>query len=347
MVILDCNEFKCSSFVGSHMPNRQQKTLDEPVYRSGAVARLTGIPVQTLRVWERRYKIVGPRQSASGQRLYAPAEVARLAVIKQLVDSGHAIGSIAMLGLDQLRAMFEQISHATPTPPRHTGLVAMNALPQVRVAIVGEALNLRVADQQLAAVQVVATSPNAALAGKALRGVTADVLLIELPTLQRETAQTIRSLAQQVGARRIVVEYGFGSQRNEQELRAMGCSLMHAPLNIEQFEALCGAPFAGFRPGELAALPTIDAAAPRRFDNKALAELSIKSVKLNCECPHHIADLLIHVGNFETYSAECENSSPADAALHHYLKEVAGNARAMLEVALVRVAEAEGLPLPA
>ena len=307
------------------MPNRQQKTLDEPVYRSGAVARLTGIPVQTLRVWERRYKIVGPRQSASGQRLYAPAEVARLAVIKQLVDSGHAIGSIAMLGLDQLRAMFDQISHAIPTPPRHTGLVAMNALPQVRVAIVGEALNLRVADQQLAAVQIVATSPNAALAGKALRGVTADVLLIELPTLQRETAQTIRSLAQQVGARRIVVEYGFGSQRNEQELRAMGCSLMHAPLNIEQ----------------------LDAAAPRRFDNKALAELSIKSVKLNCECPHHIADLLIHVGNFETYSTECENSSPADAALHHYLKEVAGNARAMLEVALVRVAEAEGLPLPA
>ncbi|MDP1674206.1 MAG: MerR family transcriptional regulator [Burkholderiales bacterium] len=328
------------------MSNHQQKTPEEPIYRSGAVARLTGIPVQTLRVWERRYKIVGPRQSTSGQRLYAPAEVARLAVIKQLVDSGHAIGSIAMLGIDQLRAMLDQISHATPTPPRHAGQVTTGARIPVRVAIVGEALSLRVAHHQLTALQVVGTSPNVALAGEVLRGVTSDVLLIEFPTLQRETLQTIRSLAQQLCARRIVVEYGFGSQRNEQEMRALGWSLVHAPLDIEQLESLCGAPPAVFRPGEPAALPPVDAAASRRFDNRALAELSVTSVKLNCECPHHIADLLIRLGNFETYSAECESSSPADAALHHYLKEIAGNARAMLEIALVRVAEAEGLPLP-
>ena len=192
------------------MPNRQQKTLEEPVYRSGAVARLTRIPVQTLRVWERRYKIVGPRQSATGQRLYSPAEVARLTVIKQLVDSGHAIGSIASLGLDQLRAMLDRISRAASAPSPQAGQAAKNAMPPVRVAIVGEALNLRVAHHHLAALQVVATSPNAALAGEALFGVTADTLLIELPTLQRETPQMIRSLAQQLGARRIVVEYGFG-----------------------------------------------------------------------------------------------------------------------------------------
>jgi len=60
----------------------------------------------------------------------------------------------------------------------------------------------------------------------------------------------------------------------------------------------------------------------------------------------HLSELLVRLGNFETYSADCESSSPADTALHHYLKEIAGNARAMLEAALVRVAEAEGLPLP-
>ncbi len=320
------------------MANRQQKTLEEPVYRSGAVARLTGIPVQTLRVWERRYKIVGPRQSATGQRLYSPAEVARLAVIKQLVVSGHAIGSIASLGPGQLRAMLDKVSRATSPAPQQAGQAAKNALPPVRVAIVGEALNLRVAHHHLAALQVVATSPNAALAGEALRGVTADTLLIELPTLQRETPQTIRALAQQLGARHIVVEYGFGPQRVEQELRALGCRLVHAPLEIERLESLCGAP--------PAALPPIDPAAKRRFDNKALAQISTTSVKLKCECPHHLCELLVRLGNFETYSAECESSSPADTALHQYLKEVAGHARAMLEVALVRAAEAEGLALP-
>ena len=320
------------------MANRQQKTLEEPVYRSGAVARLTGIPVETLRVWERRYKIVGPRQSATGQRLYSPAEVARLALIKQLVVSGHAIGSIASLGLAQLRTMLDKVSRATSPPPQQAGQAAKNAMPLVRVAIVGEALNLRVAHRHLAALQVVATSPNIALAGEALRGVTADTLLIELPTLQRETPQTIRALAQQLGVRHIVVEYGFGPQRVEQELRALGCRLVQAPLEIDQLESLCGAP--------PAALPQIDPAATRRFDNKALAQISTTSVKLKCECPHHLCELLVRLGNFETYSAECESSSPADTALHHYLKEVTGHARAMLEVALVRAAEAEGLPLP-
>jgi hypothetical protein len=57
--------------------------------------------------------------------------------------------------------------------------------------------------------------------------------------------------------------------------------------------------------------------------------------------------LLIRLGNFETYSAECESRSPADAALHHYLKEVTGNARALLEDAMVRVVQAEGISLPA
>ena len=54
----------------------------------------------------------------------------------------------------------------------------------------------------------------------------------------------------------------------------------------------------------------------------------------------------MRLGDFETYSAECESSSTTDTALHQYLKDVSGNARAMLEVALLRVAEAEGLALP-
>ena len=328
------------------MPSREQETLEEPVYRSGAVARLTGIPVQTLRVWERRYKIVGPRLSATGQRLYAPSEVARLAVIKQLVDSGHAIGSIAALALDQLRAMFDKVSTAAPPAARHAGQTARNARPAVRVAIVGETLALRVAQHRFSELQVVATSPNVALAGAALAGVTADALIIELPTLQRETAQMIGSLAEHLGARQIVVEYGFGTQRVLKELRALGCSLVHAPMDIDRLESLCGAQVASFHAGKPAVLPPLDPAAARRFDNKALAQIATTAVKLECECPHHLCELLVRLGNFETYSAECENSSPADTVLHHYLKEVAGNARAMLEVALVLVCEAEGLTVP-
>ena len=35
-----------------------------PRYRSSAAARMVNIPVATLRVWERRYQVVGPQQAA-------------------------------------------------------------------------------------------------------------------------------------------------------------------------------------------------------------------------------------------------------------------------------------------
>ncbi|MBK8119978.1 MAG: MerR family transcriptional regulator [Sulfuritalea sp.] len=329
------------------MPDNQQARAEALRYRSGAVARLTGIPVQTLRVWERRYKIVGPRKSTTGQRLYSPEEVARLTLIKQLVVAGHAIGSIAALDMDLLQAMRDKAARAAMDLPRATAANATEKLPPVRVAIVGDALAMRVEHYRLPALHVVATSPNAARAGEALQGVMADALLIELPTLQRETPRLVRSLAQQVGARHVVVEYGYGPQRFEQELRSLGFLLAHAPLNIEQLESLCDVLPAPPRAAPPASLPPIDPAPPRRFDNRMLAEISMASVALNCECPRHITDLLVRLNNFETYSAECESRSPADAALHHYLKEVTGSARALLEEALAHVVAAEGISMPA
>jgi MerR family transcriptional regulator, light-induced transcriptional regulator len=325
------------------MPVNQHAETPLPTYRSGAVARLTGIPVETLRVWERRYKLVGPRQSATGQRLYSEEEVARLTIIKQLVDSGHAIGSIATLKSEQLKAMLDKAARATPRP---AGVIAERFTPPLRLAVVGLALGLRLERHSLPALQIVATSPNVAHAIETLLDTTADILIVGLPTLQSETAQAIRSLAQQLGARRIVVEYGFGSTRVEQELRAAGCRLVRAPINMDQVQSLCRVSAAAPQTSTNIPAAQIDTVAPRRFDNKTLAEIAMTSVVLNCECPHHIVDLLVQMGNFETYSAECKNRSPADAALHQYLEQVAGNARILLETALERVAEAEGIALP-
>ena len=65
-----------------------------------------------------------------------------------------------------------------------------------------------------------------------------------------------------------------------------------------------------------------------------------------CECPHHVAELLMQLSRFEAYSAQCEHRSPADAELHAYLGSVAADARASLEAALEQVALHEGLLLP-
>ena len=117
-------------------------------------------------------------------------------------------------------------------------------------------------------------------------------------------------------------------------------------MNMDELSTLCGVMHPHVEPSGSLALKHTHDVPPRRFDNKTLAEIATTSVALNCECPHHIADLLVRLGNFETYSAECENTSPADAALHQYLAQITGNARAMMEIALERVAEAEGIVLP-
>lgn len=321
------------------MASNQQLAAERPSYRSGAVARLTGIPVETLRVWERRYNIVGPRQSAKGQRLYSPREVTRLTVIKKLVDSGYAIGSVAALDMEALQLMLNEAVAAASPVAGFGATGAMGTIAPLRVAVVGDALSLRLERHRLPTLTVVASSANLALAAQATPKAKADVLLVELPTLQHETPQAIRALAQQLGAQQIAVVYGFGPRQVEQELTGLGYRLIRSPLDIDQLQALLGLPPA-------AAMAQIGTVAPRRFDNKALAEITLASVALHCECPHHLADLLMRLGNFETYSAECESRGPADAALHHYLSEVAGSARTLLEAALARVAEAEGLALP-
>jgi hypothetical protein len=83
-----------------------------------------------------------------------------------------------------------------------------------------------------------------------------------------------------------------------------------------------------------------------RFDERTLAQLAQISTTVRCECPRHVVDLLLSLRAFERYSAECENRSPADAELHRQLGRYAGSARALFEEAFVRVAQAEGIPLP-
>ena len=89
-----------------------------------------------------------------------------------------------------------------------------------------------------------------------------------------------------------------------------------------------------------------DEAPLRRYDDAALTTIAGLSPTIACECPRHVAELLIQLSNFETYSADCTNRSPADAQLHAYLQRVASASRSLFETALERVARHEGLTLP-
>src|SRR5689334_9647619 len=71
-------------------------------YPIRAVSRLTGIGIDTLRAWERRYGAVTPTRDDRG-RMYSEADVARLRLLSGAVEQGHSIGRLAALRDDQLR----------------------------------------------------------------------------------------------------------------------------------------------------------------------------------------------------------------------------------------------------
>jgi DNA-binding transcriptional MerR regulator len=58
------------------------------IYSIGAVARMLGVPAQTLRAWEERYQQIVPARSGGGQRLYSRDQVDQLSFIRNQIEQG-------------------------------------------------------------------------------------------------------------------------------------------------------------------------------------------------------------------------------------------------------------------
>lgn len=69
------------------------------------VERETGIAKDTLRVWERRYGFPDPVRGPTGDRLYPDTQIARLRLIKRLLDSGHRPGQLMKFDSPALEAL--------------------------------------------------------------------------------------------------------------------------------------------------------------------------------------------------------------------------------------------------
>lgn len=78
---------------------------ETPKYLIGAVTKLTGLSVDVVRVWERRYGAVHPARSDGGTRLYSDADVLRLRRLRRAVERGHSISQAARLSEGELDEM--------------------------------------------------------------------------------------------------------------------------------------------------------------------------------------------------------------------------------------------------
>jgi DNA-binding transcriptional MerR regulator len=87
---------------------------DPALLRIGEVSKRAGVSPELLRAWERRYGLLEPTRSAGGLRLYSPADVARVRLMRRLIADGFAAAEAAALARGD----------ATPRAPDESALDA-------------------------------------------------------------------------------------------------------------------------------------------------------------------------------------------------------------------------------
>jgi DNA-binding transcriptional MerR regulator len=325
-------------------------------HRSGAVAHMLRMPVATLRVWERRYGLTQPALSPSGQRLYSSDDVRRLALVKQLTDLGHAIGSLAPLDMTQLQRVASTHAQAMAVTQKGERLDATCSPPPRawRLVVIGAALGARLQRSALLRrigrpVELLGPFDDAAQAAAALRGADFDALLVHEPQLHEGWLASMDAAAPAFARVPRAVLYGFAAEPVCDALAAAGTALLREP----QPDAVVAQWLRSLSTAAAAPQTTADqlmrsteSLPPRRWDDAALIEFAGVSSTIACECPRHVAELLVQLSHFEAYSAECAHRNAADAELHAYLRQIVATSRARFEAALEHVALHEGLLLP-
>ena len=194
------------------------------------------MPVATLRVWERRYGLTQPELTPSGQRLYSADDVRRLALIKQLTDLGHAIGSLAPLDMPQLQRVAATHAQALAATQSDERSDAAHAPPvrAWRLAVIGAALGTRLQRPALLRrlgrpVVLLGPFDDVAQAAAALQGSQLDALLFHEPQLHGGWLAALDAAAPALVGVPKAVLYSFAADPVCEALATAGMALLREP----------------------------------------------------------------------------------------------------------------------
>ena len=283
----------------------------DDLYRIGSVASLTGIAVERLRAWERRYGL-NPVHREGRTRYYSSAQLERLRRIKRLIDQGQPISSLARLTDDQLATRLSESFEVAPRLPR--------------VGVIGP--NLSVLAQQRgedSQVELAAQWANMAAFAAATSLPELDAVVVQLPTL---TTQPIEEIRKKLVHARTVVVYQFAAEKYLRRAAEANVEVFKWPVAWLEIEQACTA--ASGRPRRAAG------AAKRRFGDAELIAIAAGSADPS-HCPEHLVELISQLNAFADYTADCVGADDAtadNATLYRQTHCEATQARARLEGAL-------------
>lgn len=311
------------------------ETLNTPQYNIGVVVRRTNIHPETLRVWERRYELIVPDRSETGRRLYSEGDIRKLQLVKQLTELGHGVSSLAKLSSDELLERLTASHHQGAQRETRSGL-------KCRVAFVGDALRVRYGRHLLyyKDIDIVGSM----IPGSSTSYAQADVVIIDLSTINEESQALIEQYCTDFGASAAIVVFNFATRKAISELESAGIVCLKGALSAAEIYRACMSLMQPlFNVASLTDKQTDEESTPPRFDKDQLSHIATLSSAIACECPNHLAELIINLTAFEHYSLECANRNEDDARLHLQLNQSTAAARMILEESLARLIEIEGI----
>lgn len=306
------------------------------LYKIGTVAKLTGIAVERLRAWERRYGLT-PASREGKTRFFSAEQVERLTRIKRLIDQGHPVSTLINLSNEALN---ERLQALLPEPVK----AAIGSAPVI--ALVGtQLLMLEQRQSEPSRVTVSGRWVNLDVSLPELESLTpTDGLPDVLVLLQGSvTPASLARLSPLPNSMARLVIYHYATDEGLQSAAEQGISVLRWPVGwseIEQAVArLARAPLKAGRH------------APRRFSDEQLFTIASASDGLGCACPADLVHLISSLNAFTDHSEACSADTDSATSVarqprHARIAERTSSARLELELVLEDWVTAEGL-LPA
>lgn len=304
-------------------------------YQIGAVAKLTGLTVHNLRVWEKRHSAVDTQRTDSGHRVYSDEAVERLKLLKRCVDNGMSISSIAAMSDDELREVIaetSQTSEARPADAINVALVATDWFDKVQHRL-DEDIHWGFIQHYDSLAQLIDSS----------LGSQVDLLVLNLPSIAAAEVKSLGQLIKQINARLTLLTYRYARQQDITYFRTLDACTLRLPVDPAEVATIIKRKFTD----TAASKPLVAArqAPPRKFNDELLQKAASVSSSIDCECPQHLAEIIQGLTAFEHYSAQCESKDKAGEDLHRHIHLRTGQARAVMEELLQSVLQQEGIDL--
>ena len=285
----------------------------ENLYRIGTVASLTGISVERLRAWERRYDLT-PAHKSGKTRFYSKAQLDRLRLIKHLIDLGQPISSLATLNTQQLKARIEdqapQINRLEVVRRPTVGLAGPNLIMLENQTTDESRLdvNHRWANFEALQSDASVTEPP-------------QILIVQLPVLK---SQPIDFITENYPDTRIVTLYQFATEHTLAQLNESGIATLRWPVSWAEIEHIAIS--------ELGYSDRVRPSAPRRFSDEELIALAA-TLDDGTNCPQYLIEAINQLNALSSFVQDTAHSADRPSLYKKLLLD-AEQARAQLELGL-------------